>query len=246
MSTAQDTLTVLMAGLESPDKPVVRAAADRLIALARTEPEVPAMLEEALADRRRANPWALAYVLGHLPQPSSTTIAALIDGLDQPASDVRWALGLLLVRLMASEAAIANMLLEVASRGTVPQRRMALYCIRDAGLRDRASLDTLLRATTDADSSVRVAAVTSLHARPDNDAEGRRRLLNLFLDDPDVKVASCSAITLAKLGERSAEFISALEAAEQSAQPQLKKAADLALGLLKSERPASIGATSDR
>jgi HEAT repeat protein len=238
MNGEEERNAALIADLEHSEKPKIRAAADALIALAGSDPTVRATLE-ALGSAQRKNTWAIAYVLGHLPQPSGTTIRALIAALDHQDPDIRWAIALLLIKLAGTEGEVANLLLEVSDQGTANQKRMAVYCIRDLQLGDAASLNALLAASGDAEAMVRVAAVTSLRTRTDVNATVRNRLLQLFLSDRDPRVCNAAAISLAQLGAPSEEFIAALRAAQHSENAGLRKAASAALSLLENERPAS-------
>jgi HEAT repeats len=229
----------LIAGLADSRKPRIRAAADALVALAAHDSGVRAALQQALGSAEHRNPWAIAYVLGHLPQPAGATIRALLAALDHDEADIRWAIALLLVRLARSEHAIINLLLELSASGTANQKRMAVYCIRDLQLQDVASLKALLAASGDREPAVRVAAVTSLKTRENAGPEARKRLLELFLTDPDVRVCNTAAITLARWGSPSEDFLAALRGAAHGENAALKKAAGAALSLLKTERPAS-------
>jgi HEAT repeat protein len=246
MDGEKQNIAALIAGLDDPDKSKIRAAVDALLASSVDEPGLRTKLEQSLGTRQHANPWAFAYVLAKLPQPSATAIRILLESLDHREPDIRWAIALLLTRLARTEGAIAGLLLELSRRGTVNQRRMAVYCIRDLALRDEASLQALLAATGDVEPTIRVAAVTSMKTRSDGGAAARGRLLELFLADGDVRVRNAAAITLAQLGSDSEDFMAALRAAENSADASLKKAVSAALGLLESKRPASGGGSRSR
>jgi HEAT repeat protein len=239
MNSLEEKIAALITGLEHPEKVKVRAAVDALVALSADEPGLRTTLERLLADGQQKNRWAIAYVLAHLPQPSGRAIRALLDGLDHPEPDIRWAIALCLVQIATSESNLVNLLLELCRNGTGNQRRMAIYCIRDLRLTDAASLQTLLTATTDIEPTVRVAAVTSLKPRSDIDTQVRRRLLEIFLNDASINVRNAAAITLAQLGSPTEDFFAALRAAQNSADGKLKKAASAALNLLESKRPAS-------
>lgn len=232
MNGAEEKNAALIAGLDHPEKPKIRASVDALIALSARQPDLRETLEQSLSTAQHRNLWALAYVLGHLPQPSGAAIRALLAGLDHKEPDIRWAIALLLIRLAKTESAVASLLLEVSRSGTANQKRMAVYCIRDLQLTDDASLEALLAASADAEATIRVAAVTSLKTRSDIGAAARARLLELFLTDPDVRVCNAAAITLAQLGSPSEDFVAALRAAEKSENAPLKKAVSAALSLL--------------
>jgi len=229
----------LIAGLDHPQKPKIRAAVDALIASAAHDSRLRTILEESLSNAQHKNRWAFAYVLGHLPQPSGATVRCLLEGLDHGEPDIRWAIALLLTRLARTESSLGNLLLELSRGGTANQKRMAIYCIRDLQLADEASLRALLDGSRDPEAAVRVAAATSLKTRSDAGASARNRLLELFLSDEDVRVRNAAAITLAQLGSPSEDFVAALRAAEKSGNAPLKKAVSAALSLLESKRPAS-------
>jgi len=179
--------------------------------------------------------------LAHLPQPSGTVIQTLLGGLDHREPDIRWAIALLLVRMAKTEASLVQRLTELCATGTSNQRRMAIYCLRDLDLTDSLTLLALLNALQDPDPSVRVAAVTSLKSRVDIDPFGRNSLLQVFLDDPEIKVRNATAVTLAQIGSPSEEFLTALRKAGESEDPQTKKAASAALALLQKRRSAPSG-----
>ena len=240
MSGDKDKTGALIAGLEDPQKPKLRAAVDGLIASALHDRALRAALEQSLGTAGHKNPWAFAYVLANLPQPSRATIQALIAALDHNEPDIRWAVALLLMRLANTESVVVNLLVELSGSGTAKQKRMALYCLRDLQLQDAAILEALLAASRDSEPTVRVAAVTSLKRRDSVGPRVRNRLLDLFLTDQDVRVCNAAAITLAQLGSPSENFVRALRAtAAESDNARLKRAALAALSLLEIERPAS-------
>lgn len=241
MNSMDEKIAVLINDLDQPEKAKIRAAVDALIALSGEASGLRAALERSLNDGQRKNRWAIAYVLGHLPQPSGAAIRRLLGGLDHREPDIRWAIALLLVRITKSEGGLVKLLLDLCRSGTVNQKRMAIYCIRDLQLNDDASMQELLTEARDEEPTVRVAAVTSLKTRPDADAAARRQLLELFRHDQDLRVRNAAAITLAQLGAPSEDFLAALRAAVDGENAQLKKAATVALGLLKNKRSAPAG-----
>jgi vesicle coat complex subunit len=241
MKDEDGKITAWIADLDHPDKPRIRAAVDALTGLAAQWIDLRAALEQRLIDPERKNHWPVAYILGHLPQPSPGVVQALLDGLDHREPDIRWAIGLLLVRMAKAESHLVKPLMKLCAAGTANQKRMAIYCIRDLDLADAGSLELLLQSLRDDDATVRVAAATSLKTRADIDASARKALLDVLSDDPEPKVRNAAAITLAQLGSPSEEFLQALEKASKSDDAQIKKAAFAALALLQNKRSAPAG-----
>jgi hypothetical protein len=235
MSFAGDDIDALIAELDHTDKPIIRAAVDRLIALANDNPEARRRVEARLDESGYRTYWPAAYILGHLPQPSSRTLRALLEAFDHREPDIRWANALLITRIAKAEPAVIALLIELSERGSSNQKRMAAYCLRDLELVDSVSLAALAARLDDSDATVRVAAITSLKTRPDTDSETRQKLLECYRRDPDDRVRHAAAITLASYGAASRAFLEALEKARQSAHPQTKKAAEAALKLLKNK-----------
>ena len=232
----ENKTTTLLADLDSSDKPTLRAAVDELIKRAVAAPDVVAELNRLLDDSRGPYRWPTAYVLAHLPHPSTRVFAVLLNTLDLPDPDIRWAVMLLLVRLAKTDGRIIRLLFELRKTGTPTQRRMALYCIRDLHLPDAASLEELLDSLRDSDPTVRVAAVTSLKGRKDIDAYARKKLCEVFVEDPELKVRNAAAVTLAQLGSPSEEFLAALKKAAHSEHAQLKKASAAAFAILQKRK----------
>jgi len=226
-------IAALIADLDRHDKPIIRAAVDALIPLATESFELREILDSRLVETGHKNYWPVAYILGHLRQPSGACITKLLDTLDHREPDIRWAMALLLLRIAKDESAVVNLLIELCATGTANQKRMALYCVRDLALSDSVSLAALLMALRDADPTVRVAATICLKLRPDLDESGKKLLLEVYANDADPKVRHAVAITLANLGSPSAEFLSALKKSSESDDGQTRKAATIALALLE-------------
>jgi len=236
----------LIAALDHPDKPTLRAAVDALIDRAQASADLKGILHQRLTAVGYKNYWPVAYVLGQLPNPSPECIGKLLEGLDHHEPDIRWAIALLLVRIAKEQADLVDQLIELCATGTANQKRMALYCIRDMALCDSASLTALIDALQDADPTVRVAAAICLKMRPDVDAAKKNILLQIYLRDTDPRVRNAAAITLAALGSPSEEFMRALNTASESSDGQTKKTALAAIDLLEKRRSASSGSLRDR
>ncbi|HVO92012.1 MAG TPA: HEAT repeat domain-containing protein [Terriglobales bacterium] len=236
----------LIAALDQSDKPAIRHAVDTLLACAEESPELRQILNQRLIEDGHRNYWPVAYILGHLPQPSNATLTSLLTALDHAEPDIRWAVALLLVHSAKANSSVVDLLLELTTDGTSNQKRMALYCIRDLDLRDPASRAALLAGLNDNDPSVRVASAICLKERPDLDEPAKQRLLQIYSSDADPRVRNALAIALAGLGNPSAEFLKKLKEASESDNHQAKKAADAALDLLKKTKSASGGSQGDR
>ncbi len=233
-------ITTLIADLEHSEKPKIRAAVDALVSLAATSAEIRVTLQRRISEPQLKNPWAIAYVLGHLPQPSRDAVQRLLDSLDHNEADIRWAIGLLLVRLARTDEGITHELLRLCTIGNALQRRMAIYCLRDVNLQDAASTQVFFVALRDPDPRVRMAAAAGLKRR-NLDLPGKDALLAVFLEDPDNRVRSVAAVTLAQIGAPSERFLRALNRAESSDDEPIRRAVKAALSLLEKRRAAPSG-----
>ncbi|MGH7796669.1 MAG: HEAT repeat domain-containing protein [Candidatus Binatia bacterium] len=236
----------LIADLDHHDKPTLRAAVDKLIALASELPRVREILNHRLAEAGHGNYWPVAYILGHLAQPPAAAIERLLDALDHREPDIRWAIALLLVRVAKQDTNLVDSLIRLCASGTINQKRMALYSLRDLALSDAVSSAALLKALGDPDATVRVAATICLKLRADLNDAGRNILLQTYLKDSELKVRNAAAIALANLGAPDGEFLIALRKNRDSKDEQTRKAAIAALDLLEKRRSASSGSASDR
>ena len=236
----------LIADLDHPDKPTIRAAVDALIPAAAHSPELRDLLNHRLIEAGHRQYWPVAYILGNLPQPSAAAITSLLDALDHREPDIRWAIALLLVRNAQQDGGLVPLLIQLCATGSENQKRMALYCLRDLALSDAASLAALLAALHDNEPTVRVAAAICLKSRPDIDDTGKHLLLQAYSHDAELKVRHAAAISLASFGAPAPEFLIVLKKNCESGNDQVKKAAMAALDLLEKRRSAPSGSASDR
>ena len=221
--------------LDRPDKQMLRAAVDGLIAALPDSPETGKNLQDLLRDSQRRNRWPIAFILAHLPQPPAESLEILLDALDHPDPDVRWAVILLLARLTQGQSTVMQLTTSLFATGTVTQRRMVIYYLKELKRQNEAVRQALLAALNDTDATVRVAAVISLKEQ-DIDSSGKAALLDLLMRDPDVRVQHAAAITLASLGSPSEDFLSALDDATKTAHGPLKKAALAAQRILQEKK----------
>jgi HEAT repeat protein len=221
--------------LDRPNKQMLRAAVDGLIAALPDSPETGKNLQDLLRDSQRRNRWPIAYILAHLPEPPAESLGILLDALDDSDPDVRWAVILLLARLTKPQTSVMQLTTSLMATGTATQRRMVIYYLKELKRQNEAVRQALLSALNDSDPMVRVAAVISLKEQ-DVDSDGKTTLFDLLMRDPDVRVQHAAAITLASLGSPSEEFLSALDHATKSAQGPLKKAALAAQRILQEKK----------
>jgi HEAT repeat protein len=233
MTKPDPEITLLLADLDSSDKRRIRAAVDALSVRACESPELRKKLEEELQNQARKNRWPVAYVLASAGEPSLRTLEVLFETLADPDSDIRWAVLLLIVRLGKNDDRVPSLLAQVVENGHPTQRRMAQYCIRDLGLATEFVIPTVLKGLDDPEPLVRVAAIIALKKRPELPEAATGRVVNLFLKDADPRVRSTAAVVLADLKIDSEEFLAGLEVARRSENPQIKKAANAALALLR-------------
>jgi HEAT repeat protein len=239
-SHSESQVGALIADLERTEKPIVRAAVNALISLAQASVEVRDTLHQRLGEPQVKNPWAIAYVLAHLPQPSDDVTQRLLEGLGHPDPDIRWAIGLLLAQLANRDEKVTGRLLRLCATGNALQRRMAIYCLRDLNLQDAASTQVFFLALRDPDPLVRIAAAAGLKRKTQLDLGEKDMLLTVFLEDPDIRVRSVAAVTLAQMGAPSERFLKALTLAEGSDNEQIRRAANAALSLLENKKGRSI------
>ena len=89
----------LIDDLDGSDKRKIRTAVDALIALARDSATTRERLQEQLKDPAGLHRWPVAYILASARVPSGQILDILLNTLDTPDSDIRWAVLLLLTSL---------------------------------------------------------------------------------------------------------------------------------------------------
>jgi HEAT repeat protein len=85
-----------------------------------------------------------------------------------------------------------------------------------------------------------MAASSGLKKRTRLDVREKDMLLKVFLEDPDSRVRSVAAVTLAQIGAPSEEFLRALKLAENSENEQVRRGANAALSVLENNKGRSI------
>lgn len=227
---APGALAALAACLDDPDRAVRRRAADAFVVLGRRGVAVRATLVRALVGQSPTARTAAAFALAQLGDPPGGCLRVLYGTLASDDGDERWAAAERLVPL-AGRADVEAALLALVARGTPPQRRMALYCLRDAAGWSARREVAARAALADPETGVRLAALSTLGRRAADRRAAARAVLPL-LGDPEAGVRRAAAATLGTLGVGDPEVRTRLEAAAASADAALGRAARRALAQL--------------
>lgn len=218
-----------------------RAAAECLAELARQEPHRGAVLQDQLESVDSRVRWGAAYALSLLDEFPPAAIDTAIDLLGTTDRDLRWAAANLIKRAVGcAESAVLKRLCDAARQGSVVQRRMALYALRDVAGGDVAARGAAQDALAEADVELRLAglaAFVQLSAEPSAAAE---RIVGL-LEDAEVRIQRAAAAALGSLGCRSKNVMQAIERALASPDHSVRRAAKKSLDRLatRGDAPSS-------
>jgi HEAT repeat protein len=218
-----DELEALVACLGDGAKAVQRPAAEACRALAARGVRVEPLLLAALDAEDTRLRFGAAYALGRLGVPPARTLPALLAALALDDGDIRWAAAETICRVEPRPATV-QALLPLVQTGNPPQRKMALYCLRDIATPGAAVDEAALAALDDPDLGVRLAAMTT-SARLSRDRPRVAQELLRRLTAADAREQRAAAAALGDLGVRSEPVRTALEAAAASADPSLGRAA---------------------
>lgn len=222
---------LLVDALGAARKPVQRRAGGVLATLAAEAPELVARLEATLADASLRRRWGAAWTLGRLGPPPAACLPVLVEAMAEADGDLRWAAATLVVA-MRETPGLEQRLHALAKDGNAPQRKMALYCLRDLAA-PSATLDALAAAAlADPESTVRLAAM-ALAARLPSDRTAVAARIAARLDDADAGVCRAAAAVLGRFGERTPPVVAALTRAAGRDDPVLARAATGALAALR-------------
>lgn len=235
---SDSAVEALIENLASPGKAIQRHSAGALAAASRRNPALVARLAAMLDAPQAPMRWACAYTLGLIDGALDlAAAAALLEALGNPDGDVRWAAHELLVRLgRRYHGPIRDSLLALGEQAGVNARKMALYALRDLGMRDAEVMAAVCEACASADSQVRLAALSFLKQTGDGSRGSVDMVLERLRTDPDNGVRRAAAFTLGYLDDRSPQVLIALrEAANAEHDASLRKAARQTLARLKEE-----------
>lgn len=217
-------LDALVACLGHTAKAVQRPAADACGALAAQGIAIEPRLTSALdaADPRLR--FGAAYALARLGPPPPAALPALLAALSLDDGDVRWAAAELIARTEPRTAAVAG-LLPLVTIGNAPQRKMALYCLRDLDAAGEEVERVAVAALNDPDRGVRLAAMATLARLATRDRAAAAEALLKALDAEDPRERRAAAAALGDLGLDTDAIRAALEHAAQGDDPSLRRAA---------------------
>jgi HEAT repeat protein len=225
-------LDALVHCLGATEKIVQRRAAEAVAALGARGVEVGERLLSALSSVDGARRWGSAFALSLLGEPPVQALPVLFDCLGSADGDIRWAAAQILVRDRDSSRLAAE-LCRLLKEGVPEQRKMALYCLREMKVPSVAMHRAVFDALADGHPGVRLAALSAVAALPTpQHADAAAEVIRL-LEDEDAGVRRAAAATLGTLGEPSENVLAALQRADASADPSLRRAAQRSLRLLQ-------------
>jgi len=231
---SEDEMAALLACLADERKPVQRRAAECFAALIERGLPLDRLLHDALSSAEWRLRWGATYALSLGGKVPAGALETLVEALGVADGDLRWAAADLLVRSVGADRDFAlPRLLDAASSGNDVQRKMALYCLRDAGARHPAVIAAAERALAEANTDLRLAGLSAL-ARLHGDRSAASARIARLLFDGDERVRRAAAGTLGKMGHGSPEVLAALRRALDSEDASLCRAAATALRALTS------------
>jgi HEAT repeat protein len=168
----------------------------------------------------------VAYALFLAGERSEYLWPVLSESLGSDDGDLRWAASRLVVALDLPD--LTARLLATVRSGGPEQRKMALYCLRERRERSAEAEAGVLAALEDADSPVRLAAMSALAVLA-CDPVRAARTVERRLHDRDPGVRRAAAATLGRIGATVPEVVTSLRDAAESEDAALARAARAAL-----------------
>lgn len=203
---ADAVVAALVRALDDPEKSVVRAASDALVAIEASSGGTRTALARGLqADTLQARFGAASALTRILPSdPQSTTV--LFEALTRGDGDMRWAALRLLIAAGPDQPDIQLELTRLATEGhDPPARRIAAFGLRDLAPAAASTERALAAASDDPDVHVRRAALSAMAALV-GPAEASLIRLVEALDDADGGSRRIAAVALGALGARHREL----------------------------------------
>jgi HEAT repeat protein len=211
-------------------KAVQRRAADVLTATAESARRaVAARLHDLTRAPDARLRWGATFALGRLGILEADMVPALLEALDNPDGDQRWAAAGLMVGLgRLYPAAVVPALLGALDQASAALRKMALYVLRDLGPGTPEVRDALIACMRDPDVGVRLAALSGLCRLDPLPDVACDLVLQILRDDPDAGLRRAATSALGHVGRGVAAVREVLDAAAASDDPGLRRAAEVA------------------
>ena len=214
---SDEVVDALVGCVGAAQKTVQRRAIDALEAIAKSgDARIVERLRLAIRGDDRRRRWGAAYALGQIGAGAFAmhVADALSEALSDDDGDIRWAAANLIVRLGGEyPEEIRERLLVLGTDSDSNARKMALYCIRDLGMRGADLLAVLERAVRDLDVHVRLAALAVLTRLTDASDTAARLAIECLESDSDAGVRRAAAVALGNLQHSSLLAVEALRAA---------------------------------
>ena len=224
--------------LANPRKAIQRPAAERLAEAVRDEPSLRERIAALLSAPDARLRWGAAYSLAQVEPAPMDAIPVLLDALGSSDGDVRWAAARLVTRAARDVPRVADDIRRLVTASSPLQRKMALYCLRDAADVIALDSDLVTRALADDDAAVRLAAMSAMLLLVPRTAETADAIAAL-VDDRDAGVRRAAAATLGQLGVTTPAVEERLTRASASDDPTLTRAARQALSRLAAATSAA-------
>ena len=223
----------LLECLGDQKKAVQRGAAQQLVGFSQHQPAIIEMLSDKLSDSNPRIRWTAAYALSEIPLAEPLPLPVLIENIGHAESDLRWAATTAILRLASRHPSVLAAMVDLAGTGNPVQRRMALYCLRDANQTDAAAQHIYLMSLTDQVPGVRLAGLSCIGKCQLPVSEIESPLIQLLETDPDIGVRRATAVTLGQLRATSPAIVAALTQAAGGEDKSLGKASAGALKKLQ-------------
>ncbi len=235
---SDNVLDGLLRCVGAPQKTIQRRAIDALAAVAESgDVRIVERLRSSMGGDDRRIRWGAAYALAQIGGAAFTMhlADALCEALSDDDGDIRWAAANLIVRLGRDfPDEIRGRLIALGADSDRNARKMALYCIRDLGIRGAELLAVLQRAVRDPDVHVRLASLAVLTGLTDASDAAAELALRFLESDPDPGVRRAAAVALGNFQNSSPLAAAALRtAAADESDESLSRAARGALERLE-------------
>ncbi|HEY2663025.1 MAG TPA: HEAT repeat domain-containing protein [Candidatus Binataceae bacterium] len=198
---SEQELAILVGGLDSSSKAVVRDTADKIVAAAAGgDRRVVDRVREALAHGRGRTRWGAAYALGRIPGAlDCAALEALFEALASGDGDVRWAAAELIVRFgRAQGEVVQRRVLDGQTRRSVDSHKMALYIARDLEFKDPQTLAFAESSLRSEAVGVRLAALSLLSGFAPPTEPPITSVIRCLQDDPEMGVRRAAAMVLGR------------------------------------------------